>query len=353
LIALDVILGADADQPPMLAAGGTCGNVLAILSFLGWDAFPVGRLNGDAASDIVRADLQRWGVSMEFAAQSPHAQTPIIIQRNRRTRDGKPRHRYILACPECGAWFPPYRAVTTEAAREVIDAVEGVAPSGFLPQVFFFDRVSRGAIMLAEAFAERGALVMFEPVGIGDPKLFREAIGLAHVLKYSHERLPYLASERSKARGPLLEIETLGSDGLRYRSTLLSSRSWRSLGCVKAPSTVDTSGAGDWCTAGILAKLAPAGVQGLESANDSVILGALRFGQSAAAIACAFEGARGVMYALTRSAFDSMTQFLLTGQRATKVQARADGRLESADLNAVIPARDRTAAVARVCPSCL
>lgn len=48
---------------------------------------------------------------------------------------------------------------------------------GRLPaaEVFFFDRVSRGALQLAKASSERGAVVVFEPSGVGDPNLFREA----------------------------------------------------------------------------------------------------------------------------------------------------------------------------------
>jgi len=43
LIALDLILDGG-DPKPRLSAGGTCGNVMAILSRLGWNAVPVARL---------------------------------------------------------------------------------------------------------------------------------------------------------------------------------------------------------------------------------------------------------------------------------------------------------------------
>ena len=43
LVALDVILDPCAVQP-LLYSGGTCGNVLTILSYLGWEARPIARL---------------------------------------------------------------------------------------------------------------------------------------------------------------------------------------------------------------------------------------------------------------------------------------------------------------------
>lgn len=311
LLALDVIISADPCRTPVLAAGGTCGNVLAALAYLGWEAFPVARLNDDAASAIVRADLDRSGVKLDFASQAPGAATPIIVQTIRRDRRGLPKHRFSLACPACGAWFPSYRAVTQEAALEVIDAVADAAYGGFAPpRVFFFDRVSRGALTLAQAFADRGALIVFEPIGVGDPKLFEEALAITHVLKYSRERLPTLASrpterphKHQSRGGPLVEIETMGAEGLRFRTACDRRARWRVLPAVPSPTMRDTAGAGDWCTAGFLASLGMAGVSGVERARVGDVEYALRVGQAAAAIGCGFEGARGVMAALSAAQF--------------------------------------------------
>ena len=67
LIALDVVIGATPEAPVRSYAGGTCGNVLAILAFLGWEAYPIARLNADVASERVRSDLSRWGVHLNHA----------------------------------------------------------------------------------------------------------------------------------------------------------------------------------------------------------------------------------------------------------------------------------------------
>jgi sugar/nucleoside kinase (ribokinase family) len=308
LVALDLILSADPTKPPVLAAGGTCGNVLTILRYLGWEAFPIARLNGDGASQVVRADFERWGVSLRFAAESPTAATPVFVQTIRRNRPGHATHRFSSNCPSCGAWLPSFRPVTAEAMQRVLEVVG--QPSTPPPRVFFFDRVSRGALVAAEAMAELGALIVFEPAGIGDPKLFDEALRLTHVLKYSRDRLPGLADRESGHR-VLLEIETQGAEGLRYRSTVLRTYAWRRSKSVHATVVADTAGAGDWCTAALLSRLGTGGLAGIEAATPSSLHEAIRFAQASAALACAYEGARGVMDVLSREAFIESADALL------------------------------------------
>jgi len=182
------------------------------------------------------------------------------------------------------------------------------------PAVFFFDRVSRGAIDLARQSAERGALVVFEPSGVRDEKLFREALEISHIVKYSHERLAGLG-ERSTQTSSLLEIETVGREGLRYRlRTEPSSARWREMEAYAVREVRDTVGAGDWCTAGLLHAIGARGLQGFVEASVTDVANALRLGQALAAIGCAFEGARGGMYALRKRDLQMAIRGLLNGE---------------------------------------
>ena len=90
LIALDLVMSANPNRPVQSWAGGTCGNVLSILAYLGWESYPIARMNGDPASERVRADMSRWGMKLDFAGCEPTSHTPIIIQEIRRGRDGSP-----------------------------------------------------------------------------------------------------------------------------------------------------------------------------------------------------------------------------------------------------------------------
>ena len=202
LIALDVVLKHGEDSPPKFWAGGTCGNVLAILSYLGWNSFPVARLKLDSPARIVLKDLAHWGVSAQFATLSPHARTPIVIQKIRKDSVGQPFHTFSLNCPNCGGRLPRYQPV-------VLSAIEKSLPKMSDPEVFFLDRVSPGGVQLAEAAAKRGAVVYCEPSGIGEPKLFRRLLKVTHILKYSHDRAMHLG-DLTSATNALLEIQTLG-----------------------------------------------------------------------------------------------------------------------------------------------
>ncbi|WPE24259.1 PfkB family carbohydrate kinase [Shinella zoogloeoides] len=331
LIALDLVIGIDSHAPVHSWTGGTCGNILAIMSYLGWDAYPIARMNGDPASERVRVDLARWGVHLDFTDCAPTGHTPIIIQQIKRARDGSPTHRFLWTCPHCGERLPSYRPVTQ-------NSIEGILPAISNSSVFFLDRVSRAAISLAAEAARSGAVVVFEPSGKSDEKLFEEALQIAHVVKYSDQRLSDAGGAMTGDRATLLEIQTLGSQGLRYRHRLAGASSdWTNLAAVPAPRLVDTCGSGDWCTAGFLMNAASAGIQGLKQMGEADLENALRYGQALAAWNCGFEGARGGMYALDRQEFARQIDAIQSGKPVLRIVERP----QSSETSVACPACPR------------
>lgn len=308
LVALDVVINHTTDAQQKVFAGGTCGNVLTILSYLGWLAYPVARLSGDAAAKLVLADFKKWGVRIDLCNCIPAGETPIIIQNIRRAKDGHNFHRFSFTCPSCGAWLPGFRPVRIPAVEKVL----GKVPR---PNVFFFDRLSRAAVTLAKHYAENGVLVMFEPSGLGDPKLFREVLSHVHILKYANERLNEM-SGLHYAQSPLLVVETLGGEGLRYRSNLPHYRTsgWHSLDSFNATTIIDAAGAGDWCSAGLLAMLGKQGLTNFLKTSSKALHDALLFGQGMAAWNCQFEGARGGMYAMDKRSMHRQVNKILLGE---------------------------------------
>lgn len=330
LIALDLVISANPDVPVRSWAGGTCGNVLSILAYLGWDAYPIARLNNDPAAKLVRADMARWGVHLDFVDCGPTTDTPIIIQHILRSRDGSPKHRFSWSCPHCGNWLPGFKPITTKT-------VDAVAPNMKAAKVFFLDRLSRGALQLAEQAAENGAVIVFEPSAKTDEKLLREAIGIAHIIKYSDQRFESIPGAMQRGAATLVEIQTLGATGLRYRHRLgRGSSTWKTLPAISAPVLADTCGAGDWCTAGLVSKLADRGLAGLISSDASTLAAALQYGQTLAAWNCGFEGARGGMYVAKHQELGAHIKALLSGQM----------KLEEAGSN-----KQKTSA-AVTCPAC-
>jgi sugar/nucleoside kinase (ribokinase family) len=307
LIALDLVVGIDPRTPVRAWAGGTCGNVLSILAYLGWASFPIARMNGDPASERVRADMTRWGVRLDYAGCEPTAHTPIIIQEIRKGRDGKPKHRFSWSCPQCGKWLPGFKAVTRRA-------VETVRPSLDSASAFFLDRLSRATLDLATEAARQGAVVVFEPSGQSNEKFMAEAIGLAHIVKYADERLAGVKGLMSDDAATLVEVQTLGERGLRYRHRLGGTNPrWTHMPAIPAPRLADTCGSGDWCTAGIMNMIAGGGLACLQTANSAQLRSALRYGQALAAWNCGFEGARGGMYGVSQEDFQQQVERLLDG----------------------------------------
>jgi len=334
LIALDLIVSAHRSRPVQSWTGGTCGNVLMILTYLGWESFPIARLNGDSASLRVKDDMSSWGVRLDFAEQLPNASTPIIVQRNSHDKYGHPVHKFSWKCPDCGAWLPNFKAVTTVPAKMVASQIS-------VPRVFFFDRVSPAALILAEKCKELGALIFFEPSVKCEPKKLAHALELADVVKYSHERIDSIEERLDPRSRVSLEIKTYGQKGLSFRSRLCNEdpSKWYNLEAPIVHSVVDSCGCGDWATAGIISQLCDKG-GGLSLVDKSFdeIVNALNYGQALAAWNCGFEGARGGMYDLSKEEFNREISMILSKKPHT-----SNNRIGSTKIGSnVFP----------VCPSC-
>ena len=295
LIALDVV-SESKDSKPQLFAGGTCGNVLAILSHLGWTATPIGRLDTEFAGTFVRSDLQRWGVDTSLLSLSPTARTPVIFQKIRTDRNGVPYHTFSFYCPECGHRVPGFQPVTARTVESIKHLVTCV-------DVFFVDRVSKGAIVLAESIADSEGLIVFEPASSDGSKAFKRMVELAHIVKYSNERLDDLGMAARDS--PHVEVQTLGRGGLRYRTR---GRHWSHMDAEPLIDLKDAAGAGDWLTAGLIHAFRGKTAQKMREIRNSELTKALSFGQSLAAWNCQFVGARGGMYSNCVSEIDRLSK---------------------------------------------
>ncbi len=333
LVALDIVYRNHAATPSQIATGGTCGNVLAILAYLGWRSVPLARLADDPARKCIAADLERWDVDTRLLSIEPLAGTPIVIENLVMKEQGEVRHSFSWNCPCCGQWLPRYSPVPAKALRDL---------KGELPEaaVFFFDRASPGALEAAAYYAEQGALIVFEPAALGKPELFTRALELSHVVKYADNRMERLPVPADKLPRLILEVQTRGHNGLRYRCALTtrSKNVWHTLRAFHAPRVLDTVGCGDWCTAGLLSLIGEAGASGLKSMKSNDIREALQYGQSLAAWNCGFLGARGGMY--ERS----------VAQMKGDVEEIRNGRVTV--LGSPAPAMNRAQTMSIICSAC-
>jgi fructokinase len=317
-LTLDVIVrtGGGNPSPPRSQAGGTCGNVLANLAYLGWSCYPLTDLGDDDPGARFVGDLERWGVRVDLIRRLEGEQTPVIIHHIRETpppsaeRPSAERtaatHSFSSRCPFCGRRLRYYEPL---AAKAVLDRLPAVPPT----RVCFFDRDSEGALLLARHCSGRGALVVFEPNYAGRETLFPEALASAHVLKYARDKLPHLGKQYS-LDGPLLLIETLGAEGLRYLDRRGPKAEWEYLPAFAVDVVRDAGGSGDWCTAGFVHLLGQRGLQGFRAASGQDVREALRFGQALASWGCRFEGARGGVYRGDRAGFAAAVRAILAGE---------------------------------------
>lgn len=310
LVALDVVVDGDSDEILGEWAGGSTGNLMAILAFLGWDAFPIARLDESDVSAAIREDLRRWKVKEKWLSLGSTADPAIYIERLHRDSEGALYHRFERYCPECGSRLPGYRPVT-------IAALEGILEEMDECDVLFIDRPSPGAVVAAEHARNSGTLVVFEPSARGERRHLESLARAADIVKYSAERLTKDDREVIADARPAMEIETLGAEGLRFRSR----SKWHRL---SAPSIVarDTAGAGDWTTAGLLYELRKdLGKSGLTAERMRT---ALVSAQAYGALSCRYPGARGMMDHLSAKVVRERAR-KLTKRRGHEVRQRAQG----------------------------
>ena len=306
LVALDLVWSVDRPDVEFFA-GGTCGNVLAILAYLGWKAIPVSRIDDDIAGKLVRDDLGRWGTDSKFLSLRPPAKTPVIVEKIRSDRNGIPFHTFSFYCPSCSRRFPGFQPVTANA---IDSAKQAIAEA----DVLFIDRVSKSSVILAEAASSKGVTVVFEPAGVKESKSFSYLLETADVVKYSHDRIDELP--RSCSQKGRLDIQTLGRGGLRFRGP--GEVNWQHLQAEPMERLVDAAGSGDWLTAGFLYALHRNRSHVRKNLKREDLVRALTVGQKLAAWNCSFRGARGGMYSDSKSRIAeiiSESLALTSGQR--------------------------------------
>jgi fructokinase len=289
LVALDVLFNGKPSAPLGFYAGGSCGNVMTILSFLGWEAYPIARLRNNEAGNILLRDLEHFGVNNSLISSENDGSTPIIIHRILKDREGKPKHRFEFRDPETGSYLPSYKPVLSAC----VDSIFQTQPKS---NVFYLDRVNRASIEMAKKCKSQNALIFFEPSSYKDDKNHNECLSYADVVKFSSERISNY-QEKFPVCTRELEVMTMGSEGLVYR--LHNQKTWTHIEAYTISSVVDAAGSGDWCTAGLIHGLFNRS-KGTVEITDKVVEDALEFGQALAALNCCFMGARGAMYALEK-----------------------------------------------------
>jgi fructokinase len=276
-------------------AGGTAGNVAAALAFLGWEARVAATVGDDEAGSRLRRDLARAGVDTGHISVRTSAVTPQVIHE---VRDGG--HRYHFRCFDCGRRLGKTLAPSAELASEILAEPD--------PDVFFFDRATLFAVTLAEAYARRGTIVVFEPATRGRAELVTRAYAAASIVKCAADS-PTTVRSLLRKRDERIFILTSGADGVVFRQR---SGVMRRIHALSVAEVVDAAGAGDWTTTGLLHALL-ADEPDARDFTDGQIENAIGWGQAVAALNCAWRGARGIARVRDAAGLSRDVDALLTG----------------------------------------
>ena len=263
--------------------GGTAGNVMTILAWMGWHSLPAARLDDSEVGLQLKADLESYGCDTRYLTNTPDGGTTILDIIHKTGRDGKPKTAYMAHSPR-GGRFVNHRFWTLKQAQALFDSLDK------MPDIFFFDRCAPGNILLAQLFHERGVLVYYEPNEPVDRNFLR-AVAASDIVKFSNERHPDVSF--TEGFTDKLFIQTLNQEGLRYR---LRGGEWKQLIPVSNPNAIDGEGAGDWTSSTLIDALGKRGLPRIADIQASVLEECLMEAQKVASESVTYIGAKGLIH---------------------------------------------------------
>lgn len=266
--------------------GGTCGNVMTMLPYLGIQTYPVAILDDSEQGFQITKDLQRYGADTRFVRNEEGGGTTLMRCTHKTAPGGT--HTMSVRATSPGSMFPRRRQL---GARNG-EAEAFARQLEFIPDVFFFDDPAAGNMILAENLRRNGCTVYFEPEGmdISKPGSFLRRVGVSDIIKFSDQRISNVSftdSFRDK-----LFIQTLGKDGLRFR---LKGGEWKTVGPVTNDNVVDWEGAGDWTTSAFIAGFLRRNLSSVSELNEDIVKEILMEAQQTASRSISYMGSKGMI----------------------------------------------------------
>jgi fructokinase len=271
--------------------GGSPFNVAVGLARLGQHTAFASKISSDLFGRYLREHVEREGIDTRFAVASDAQSTLAFVA----MEGGEPDYAFY-----------------NDGASDTLLTLEEIPPALFeetailhFGSISLLSGTTPGAVLATAERLKGRALLSFDPnlrPGlVRDEAAYRGLLdrlfGLADVLKLSANDLQWLwpgstveqAASRLLAHGPALVAVTRGGDGVL---ALRGSDRW------EVPSfdvqVVDTVGAGDAFSSGLLSGLAGRGIasrEALLAAGSEDIAGALSFGVAVSALTCTRAGA--------------------------------------------------------------
>ena len=266
------------------SVGNTCGNVAAILPFLGVQSFPIAHLDLSEQGLKIKDDLHRYGADVRFVENSSNGGTTLLRCTHKRDKmTGE--HTVSFRATSPGSRFPRRRFLRVRDEAPVF-----IEKLDFVPDVFFFDAAEAGLRYLAAELRKQGSLIYFEPEGDADKNKFLKAVEVSDIVKFSHEKVcdVSFATEYTDK----LFIRTLGADGLEFN---LCGQGWIKVETVPNGNVVDWEGAGDWTTSQFIACLCERNILSISQMTAEAVRECLEIACETASCSVSYLGSKGMI----------------------------------------------------------
>ena len=269
------------------SVGNTCGNVAAILPYLGVQSFPVAHFDKSEQGLQIKEDLQRYGADVRFVQNSANGGTTLLRCTHKRDKMAG-EHTVSFRATSPGSRFPRRRFLRVrDEAPAFVDKLD------FVPDVFFFDAAEAGLRYLAGELRSKGTLVYFEPESDADKAKFLKAVEVSDIVKFSHEKvsdLDFVAQNTDK-----LFIRTMGAEGLEFN---LCGQGWVKIASVPNDNVVDWEGAGDWTTSQFIACLCEKDMLSVAQMTVESVRSCLEIACRTASRSVSYMGSKGMIGSL-------------------------------------------------------
>ena len=286
LICVDVV---HSDSGIKIMNGGSCANVISVMAQIGYNCSIIRECYSDFLEPFLSNTLSSLGVK-ELFYRKTKSKTPRIVEEIYNTQ-----HDFYTICPHCGKKILDLKLPSEDDVKSLFSQINDM-------DVFYSDRASSGILMLMEWFNQKNGVVVFEPNSARNSKGLYFAAACADIIKFSKERISYTIAERIRINNDRakLIIYTEGAKGLLFAHRMLDGKmsDWLSVPSVFQGPVIDSSGAGDWLTAGFLSEL----LKDRKALSLNALLDAkevtkmLKKGMKYSKLCCAAIGAQGVFY---------------------------------------------------------
>lgn len=272
-----------------LTAGGTCTNVLAILSSLGIETTLMSpNYYENKNFKLFIDDITNKNINHVLFKKTT-LPFSIVIQDNS-CKD----HKFITTCPKCGESTINTISFNEHDAKKYVHVLNNV-------DFLYCDRFSQGIKYFVKICHDKGITTFYEPNNCRFYNTQLSAIKNFDIVKFSSSRINEKTAEKLRldlgdSRTKLI-IVTLGNNGLKFsvrQNNVLSD--WIEIKKPFENDVVDSSGAGDCLTAALIYSILSTQIYDEKKYNISWLQEVLYKAQIISSINCNCLGAQGFLY---------------------------------------------------------